>query len=559
VTPTISSGGDLVAFASDRGGDGGFDIWVRHINQPEPTRLTDHPADDWLPHFSPDGSRIVFRSRRDGGGIFIVNALGGGLRRIAGPGLFPRFSPDGAHIVFGENPDWAPGRLRRMYKVAVTGGSPEPLVPGWGAMAPPPSAGPILSPDGRLVLFSGAPLDDPRRGDWWVAPFAGGEPVSSGAMEAWPRIDLLQFPSIWLPGRLLFIAGTTIEGLNLYRANITDEGRISGPVDPLTAGPGMTWLPSVSATGRIALSRFQWVIHLWEVELDPATGRPDGSPRRITDDASPKFSLSLARDGDLLAYSTFAGSFDDRRMEIRLQNRASGEESVPVSLPAVGTSLHARLSGDGSVLSWRNRSDGRWITYVAPTENPVGRELCEECWVVDFFSDGSEALVDWGRRLSRLRIADGLETPILELEGRSLLATDLSWDDRWLAILTGEPDGKVAISVVPLRDSPVGPEEWVEIAGRNTWVGAPRWSPDGTLIYYLSDHDDFTCVWARPLDPVTKVPVDEPFAVVHAHASSMKILPLSRGSWTLEVASGRLVFNASEMTGDVYTAMLEPE
>ena len=560
MTPAISPDGNLVAFSSDRGGDGAFNIWVRHINQPEPTRLTDHPADDGFPGFSPDGSRIVFRSARDGGAIFVVNALGGGLRKVAGRGLFPRFSADGAHIYFAEDPDWATGWLRRMYRVAVSGGSPVPLVPGWGVQAPPGSTGAISSPDGRLVLFLGAPLDEPRRRDWWVAPVEGGEPWSSGAMEKLPSLDLVQFPSVWLPGRLLFIAGTTIEGMNLYRARISDEGEISGSAEPLTAGPGMSWVPKVSASGRIALSRFQWVVHLWDVDLDPATGRALGAPRRTTDDASPKFSFSLSRDGDLLAYSTYAGSPNSRRAEIRVQNRASGEESVPVSLPVETTSLHPRLSSNGSLLSWRYRTDGRRITYVAPTKEPVGRELCERCVVVDFFSDGSEALVDWGRRLSRIRIADGRETPILEMEeGRALLDTDLSWDDRWLAIQTGEPDGKVAISVVPLRESPIGAEEWVEIAGRDTWVGAPRWSSDGNTLYHLSDRDDFTCVWAQPLDSDTKEPVGDPFAVVHAHTSSLRMMPLERSMWTLEVGSGRLVFNAGEMTGNVYTAMLEPE
>jgi serine/threonine protein kinase len=100
LVPSISPDGNLVAFTSDRGGDTGFDIWVRHINQPEPTQLTDHPADDWYPEFSPDGSRIVFRAQREGGGIYVVNALGGGLRRVAGRGLHPHFSPDGSDIVF---------------------------------------------------------------------------------------------------------------------------------------------------------------------------------------------------------------------------------------------------------------------------------------------------------------------------------------------------------------------------------------------------------------------------------------------------------------------------
>ncbi len=560
MAPAISPDGNLIAFSSDRGGDGGSDIWVRHINQPEPTRLTDHPADDGYPSFSPDGSRIVFRSARDGGGIFVINALGGGLRKITGPGLFPRFSADGAHIYFAEDPDWAPGWLRRMYRVAVSGGSPKPLVPGWGVRRPPASSGPVSSPDGRLLLFSGAPLEDPRRHDWWVAPVEGGDPWSSGAVENLPRIDILRSPSVWLPGQLLFIDGTTIEGINLYRARISDEGKISGPAEALTIGPGISYVPTVSGSGRIALSRFQWVFHLWDVALDPETGKALGSPRRITDDASPKVSFSLARDGDLLAYSTWAGPFEARRAEIRLHNRATGDEIIPISLPAITMSLEPCLSPDGSLLSWRYRTDGRWITYVAPTKEPVGRELCEGCVVVDFFSDGSEVLVDWGRRLSRLRIADGLETPILEVEeGRALLDTDLSWDDRWLAILTGEPDGKVSLSVVPLRESPLSPEDWVEIAGRNTWVGAPRWSSDGGTLYYLSDRDDFICVWAQSLDPDTREPAGDPFPIAHAHASSMKMAPIQRGAWTLEVGSGRLVFNAAEVTGDVYTAMLEEE
>ena len=164
--PSISPDGNLIAFTSDRNGKSGYDLWVRHINQPEPTRLTNHPADDWFPRFSPDGARIVFRSQRDQGGIYIVNALGGGLRKVAGPGHFPQFSPDGAYIVYVEDPQWAPSFLRRMFRVPVQGGEPQPFVPGWGTYPPPTNTGPVFSPDGSLVLFNGAPLDDPRRSDW---------------------------------------------------------------------------------------------------------------------------------------------------------------------------------------------------------------------------------------------------------------------------------------------------------------------------------------------------------------------------------------------------------
>ena len=168
--------------------------------------------------------------------------------------------------------------------------------------------------------------------------------------------------------------------------------------------------------------------------------------------------------------------------------------------------------------------------------------------------------MDWGRRLTRIRIADGNETAILELEeGRALLDTDLSWDDRWLAIQAGEADGNVAIYAVPLRDPPAVQEDWIRIAGGDTWVGAPRWSPDGGTLYYLSDRDDFICVWAQSLDPDTREPVGDPFPVVHAHTASIAMSTIRRSMWTLEVAKDRLVFNAGEMTGDVYTAMLEED
>jgi len=557
--PAITSDGNLVAFSSDRGGEDSFDIWVRHINQPEPTRLTSHPADDWSPRFSPDGSRIVFVSERDGAGIYVINALGGGLRRVAGQGFAPRFSPDGTSIIFAADPDWSPGRLRPMYRVPVNGGPVEPFLPGWGVDRPPGSVGPVFSPSGELVIFSGAPLEEPRRRDWWVAPVDGGEPWSSGVMDVLPQIEIVQFPAIWLEDRLILLAGTTIEGINLFSVEISDRGLISGPTTSLTAGPGMSWMPAISDQGRIALSRFSWVVHLWEVGLDPETGRASGTARRITDDATPKFAFSLTGGGDQLAYSTFAGPHDARRGELVIQDRTTGQRTVPVTLSnSVAVSLFPRLSTDGSMMSWVSRVDGQPVAWVAPVADPVGRELCRGCWVVDFFTDGRHALVDWGQRLSRLNMDDGEDYPVLELDEQALFSTDLSRDDRWLAVQLGETDGTITIYVIPMAETPVSREKWIRVAGGSGWVGSPRWSMDQKTLYFISDRDDHLCVWGRSLDPVTMIPIGDEFPVVHAHTSTMKMMAFTRHMWTLEVGGDRLIFNAGEMTGDVYTAQIDP-
>ncbi|MBN1629142.1 MAG: serine/threonine-protein kinase, partial [Thermoleophilia bacterium] len=98
--PTISPDGTLVAYASDRAGNGDLDLWVQQISGGQPIRLTTHGMDDFEPAFSPDSSQIAFRSDRDGGGVFLVPALGGAVRMITDSGHMPSFSPDGQRLAF---------------------------------------------------------------------------------------------------------------------------------------------------------------------------------------------------------------------------------------------------------------------------------------------------------------------------------------------------------------------------------------------------------------------------------------------------------------------------
>ena len=142
--PSISADGKLVAYASDRSGEGHMDIWVQLENQPQPARLTRHAADDWQPSISPDGSRIAFRSERDGGGIYVVGALGGEERKIADRGLLPRFSPDGSQIAYLEDAAFAPRGLK-MFLVRAEGGPPRPFQTDFG-VRPPPAAWALSGP-----------------------------------------------------------------------------------------------------------------------------------------------------------------------------------------------------------------------------------------------------------------------------------------------------------------------------------------------------------------------------------------------------------------------------
>jgi Tol biopolymer transport system component len=288
------------------------------------------------------------------------------------------------------------------------------------------------------------------------------------------------------------------------------------------------------------------------------SGSARGEAQRISDDAASKHDFSIARDGSRLAYSAVFGSRGQRRTEVRIRDLASGRETVPISSTGGLRSLNPRLSPDGSFMSWIDNVAGGQASFVAATGETMGREACRGCRILGFFSNGAHVLVRSGpTRLVKQDLGDDSQHTLVELNAGAIMDADISWDDQWLALATGGPEGTASIHVLPLGKSPTPVRDWILVAESARWVGSPRWSPDGRFLYYHADRDDFTCIWAQPLDATTKTPSGEPFAVVHAHRSTLKIFG-PRYVFSLAVSHGMLIFNAAELTGDIFVTELEP-
>ena len=146
--PALSSDGKLIAYASDRSGDGNLDIWVKQVAGGEPARLTRHEADDRQPVLSPDGSKVAFRSERDGGGIYVISTLGGAERLIARQGKRPQFSPDGSQIAYSVSTS-STNLNGKVYVVSSNGGPPREVQPQFAY-----AFWPVWSPDGKQWSFS---------------------------------------------------------------------------------------------------------------------------------------------------------------------------------------------------------------------------------------------------------------------------------------------------------------------------------------------------------------------------------------------------------------------
>jgi Tol biopolymer transport system component/PKD repeat protein len=97
-----NGGGGKITFQSNRNGN--VDVFVMNPDGSVVTQLTNHPFDDFLPLFSPDGSRIDFG--RCGFGrcdIVVINADGSGERTVLFDGFPGAWSPDGNRIALGKN------------------------------------------------------------------------------------------------------------------------------------------------------------------------------------------------------------------------------------------------------------------------------------------------------------------------------------------------------------------------------------------------------------------------------------------------------------------------
>jgi Tol biopolymer transport system component len=151
-------------------------LWVVAADGSGRRQLTDpQDAIDFDPHWSPDGTQIVFRSTRlhpadpshtGYDGIYVINADGSGLRLVSGPagGLFPNWSADGSYIMFS-GPDSAATDLALDERLLTVRPDGSRLV-STGVYG----EGIEWSPDGATILLgrNGLYLDGPPDWDIWA-------------------------------------------------------------------------------------------------------------------------------------------------------------------------------------------------------------------------------------------------------------------------------------------------------------------------------------------------------------------------------------------------------
>lgn len=472
--PTWSPDGTRIAFASDRDGD--FEIFLMNPDGADQLQLTHNQSFETGLSWSPDGTQIAFTSDMDGDPeVFVMNVDGTGQRQLtynSHADGFPSWSPDGTRVAFHSerdgdseifvmNPD---GTNQRQ----LTHNDHRDRYPSW-------------SPDGARIAFT-RELE------------SGGEvilmaPDGSGQQRITFDQSSQAFLPSWSPdGSRIVYTGSETGQVFVIDADGTNRSRISDS-DHRDWTSTVSWSSHVSAIGSDMFSDVparHWAEEAigWAVSNGIITGTGEeafGLHRMV----------SRAEIVTLLLNTVNLAA--DRQTEVTGWNTS----------PSMTSGLVAFTSdryGDREIfVTDLNGANLRRLTNSGddadPSWSPDGTQLAfvrrGDIFVMD--ADGSDL-----RQLTR----DHRDrSPSWSPDGARITFAREVYADAQNGRTSGSPSGPGADAGEVQLDSPAPPTDWqvflIDVDGTNLrqlthnryddW--APSWSPDGARIAFASNRD----------------------------------------------------------------------
>ncbi len=343
----------------------GGDIWLADRDGKNPTRLTQHPAAEFAPTFSPDGKWLAFSASYDRNtDVYVMPAKGGEARRLSwhpGADVVVGWSPDSKRILFSSGREISVSRSTHLYEVSVEGGHEQKVMDAiafegnWSA-------------DGKWLAYRPFPQAYAGSSGWrqhrggttppiWLIDIAGKK------LEKIPHENASDKSPVWIGDDVYFISDRNDGAANLFSYNRKSKSvkqlsketvwdirsmsaydktivyEVGGTFKEFDTVSGKTKTLSIDLSAQTAQAnqlRPQWkdaAANMTSANLSPTGKRvvvtargevftvpvKDGSVRNLTETAGVREKdASWSPDGKSIAYTSAAGTEQKIVIKIKL-------------------------------------------------------------------------------------------------------------------------------------------------------------------------------------------------------------------------------------------------
>jgi tricorn protease len=467
------------------------ELWSTSVEQNGSIkRLTNHPAVESQPRFSPNGKQIAFISNRSGSNQIYVMPAEGGIPQqktfhSEGYSLADWF-PDGNSVLAVASRDHFWRGSNRMMQIDLTKRSAEKV------LLDDAAANPKLSNDGKKILFT-------REGErWWRKGYRGERSaqiwmldLQSGATSELLHEKVECLWPLWMPGgKGFYFAKGTDHGLDLWRYRFASDDqparqrKVWGFQDDSIAEP------TISRNGSTIVFRHlfdTYVLHPGKddqpVKLDlkvaSDTDLPEDLQRNTVNRAD---QVAFTDDGLEIAF-TLNGDLwlmDTELKEPIQVTRTDGYEESPI------------FSNDGKSLWFTRKENGQVDLWKVEPKEPTKYWWQQKEFVETRMSEsaGSKSNLRFtpnGKHLLFIQgrgnlVAMNLDTKEITslVESFSEPGFSISPDSRWIAYDSQDNDFNSEIWVMPLdKHAPA-----VNVSRHPDNDQSPVFSPDGKILAF---------------------------------------------------------------------------
>ena len=492
-----------------------WDIWVTQPAGGTPiNRTAGFGNRNMFPRWSPSGSMVSFWSDQDGGGCYIMPALGGAPRRVAGSSRFDpnpaEWSDDGTQISCVTGPIDKPVLTTVSVETGTTTGAVE--LPGGNERR----MFVTRSPDGKhlALAIASAGLDaDLARLVIYESATGTEHAITDGRTKAWS-------PFWSRDGRSLFYLDVSGSTMDLKEQRLTMDGGADGAPRTLTAGVGMRSAALSHDGTRLAYSVGRRIGNAYRVPFRRDRAATWADTEQLTFDQASVQCLDLDPTGTRLALSSNrSGSFDLWTMpaaggSLTQVTSDPSAEWCPVwspdgasftffayrsgnrdvwTMPAAGGEWKQITTNPGADLHPRWTSGGKAVVYLSARGTTIGifqstfdgapdqlvsapstggRVSPIDRLLVDRDIDSRISILDLDGRRPRRTLAVRSETvPIWSIDGKQLLVRSAA--DRLTSV---DVDSGVERSVL-------------DLSGRRGSLNVYGTPTDGKFVYFIWEED----------------------------------------------------------------------